>query len=153
MKFTATEDISSPIDRVWQRLSDLDAFEAKVRPHVDDIQRRPPGPAGRGTVWEARASVMGKLRDLEVHVTEMEPPRRLAARATIEGIEVAVDIVLAVSTPHMTRMTVTTEAVAKGFAGKLLLAAASAAKDRLGGRYAKQVSGLAKRIGKDPDGR
>lgn len=151
MKFTATEDISSPIDRVWQRLADLEAFEAKVRPHVEDIRRRPPGPAGRGTTWEAEARVMGKSRQVEVRVTEMEPPRRLAARATVEGIEVAVDIVLSVSTPHMTRMTVTTEAVAKGIAGRLLLAAAGAAKDRLGGRYAKQVSGLAKRIGKDPD--
>lgn len=150
MKFTATEDISQPIDRVWQRLADLEAFEAKARPHVDTIERRPPGPAGRGTVWEARATVMGKPRDVTVHVTAMEPPHRLAARAEIEGIEVAVDIVLTVSTPHMTRMTVTTEAVARGIAGKLLLAAAGVAKDRLGGRYVRQVSGLAKRIGKDP---
>ena len=153
MKFTATEDISQPIDRVWQRLADLEAFEAKVRPHVDEIARRPPGPAGRGTVWKARATIMGKARDVEVRVTEMEPPHRLCARATTSGVEVAVDIVLTVSTPHMTRMTVTTEAAATGIAGKLLLAAAGVAKDRLGGRYVKQVSGLAKRIGRDPDAR
>ena len=150
MKFTATEHISQPIDRVWERLADLEGFEARVRPHVDSIERRPPGPPGRGTRWEARAKVMGKERLVDVAITDIRAPNRLAARAEIEGVEVAVDIVLTVSSPSMTTMTVNTEATAKGIAGKLLLAAAGAAKDRLSGRYVKQVSGLAKRIGKDP---
>lgn len=151
MKFTATEHISSPIDRVWDRLADLEGFEARVRPHVDTIERRPPGPPGRGTVWTARAKVMGKERIVEVTVTEVQPTHRLSARAQIEGVEVAVDIVLTSASAHMTTMTVTTEAAARGFAGKLLLAAAGVAKERLSGRYLKQVSGLAKRIGKAPD--
>lgn len=151
MKFTATEHISSPIDRVWDRLSDLEGHEARLRPHVDDIERRPPGPAGQGTDWTARSRILGKERQVEVKVTEMQAPHRLVARAEIESVDISVDIVLTESSPHMTTMTVTTEAVAKGIAGKLLLAAAGAAKDRLSGRYLKQVSGLAKRIGKAPD--
>ncbi len=150
MKFTAVEDISSPIDLVWERLADIEGFEAKVRPHIEDIQRRPPGPAGHGTVWTAYASVMGKRREVTVTLTEMQPPHRMAARARIEGIEIGIDIVLTVVSDHMTRLTVTTEATAQGIAGKLLLKTAEMARDRLGGRYAKQVSGLAKRIGKDP---
>ncbi len=150
MQFTATEHVSQPIDEVWKRLSNLEEFEARVRPHVDDLERRPPGPPGRGTRWTARAKVMGKAYDVEAHVADIDPPHRLRAQAEVGGVEVDVDIVLTVSSPSLTTLTVTTRATAKGIAGKLLLAAAGAAKDRLGGRYARQVSGLAKRIGKAP---
>ena len=94
---------------------------------------------------------MGRARDVEVRITDMTPPHRLAAQAAIEGVTVAVDIVLTVTSPTTTRLTVTTEAAATGIAGRLLLAAAGAMRDRLGGRYARQIAGLAKRIGHDPN--
>lgn len=143
MKFVATEDIAAPIDHVWAQVSDVDAFERRARRRVGTVERRPPGPAGKGTNWQGTTEVMGKQRDVTVTLADMSPPERLTLAAATDGMDVSIDVVLSRQGPNLTRMTVTSEAKARSLAARLMLQSAKLARQTLAKRYKGRVATFA----------
>ena len=146
MKFVATEDIAAPAEAVWAQASDFEGFEARARTRMGDLVRTPPGPAGRGTTWRGEAEVMGKRRRVAITLGEVDAPRRLAASAEAEGVEVDFVVDLQVLGPDLTRMTVTTEARARSLAARLVLQSAKLAQGQMVRRYESRVADFADRV-------
>ncbi|MCK0169159.1 SRPBCC family protein [Jannaschia sp. S6380] len=143
MKFVATEDIAAPIEFVWSRISDLETFERRARKRVGTIERRPPGPAGKGTTWSGTAEVMGKRRDVTVTLAEVAAPETMAMTAVTDGMDVDIGVVLSRQGPRLTRMTVTSEAKARSLAARLMLQSAKLARQTLAKRYKGRVANFA----------
>ena len=143
MKFVATEEVAAPIEAVWARVSDFDGFETRAAARAGPIERRPPGPASKGTVWEGRVEAMGKVRDARVTLERLDPEESLVARGVVEGVEVDCLVALEPLGSQRTRMVVTTEASGTGIAARLALKAASLKKASLDERYARRLADFA----------
>jgi uncharacterized protein YndB with AHSA1/START domain len=143
MKFVAVETISAPIDHVWSRLTDFDLIEEKMAAQMGPVSRMPDGPVRPGTNWAARMEIMGKPRDVTIRLEAMAVPERVAARGDADGVEIALVADLEAVTEATTRLTVMTEAAAKGIGAKVALKAAKVAQGSLEKRYAERIAAFA----------
>ena len=146
MQFTATQEITAPIDAVWTQLTDFDRFEQAVVRHGGKAERQGDGPVGPGTRWRGAAEVLGKIRHMDLTPTRMEVPGRLTAEALAEGVAVTLDVTLEAVAEGRTRMTVAADAEARSLGAKIVLKPLALAHGRLQEQFEGRVSGFAKRI-------
>ena len=146
MKFVATEDIAQPIEAVWARVSDLEAFEDRIARSHPGIRRSPPGPAGEGTAWTGEAEILGKRRVVTVTAATLRAPDHLAVDAGTDGMAVTLLVELQALGPRLTRMVVTTEAAARSLPARLMLHSAKLARASLAARYKARVAEFATRV-------
>lgn len=149
MKFVATEDIAAPIDTVWARVSDLEAFERRAAKRMGGIRRTPSGPAAQGSSWAGTTEIMGKSRKITVTAAELAAPTHLLAEAGTDGMAVTIEVALKEMGPKLTRLTVTSEARARSLAARLMLQSAKLARSTMAKRYKGRVAEFAARIEKD----
>ncbi len=140
MKFVAVEEIASPIDQLWPHVADFESFEERVAQRIGSVTRTPPGLPAAGTTWRGRTELMGRPRDLTATLMAMERPSRIEIEAVVDGIALTILMELAEQSPRLTRLTVTTEAVARGVAGRVILQSAKLARQTLLNRYRSRVS-------------
>ncbi|KIT17730.1 SRPBCC family protein [Jannaschia aquimarina] len=146
MKFVATEDIRAPREEVWPHVADIDRWEGMIAAKTKRLDRRPPGPAAVGTTWDARASIRDKDRDVTARLVRMDEPGRLTFETRTDGMEVTFDVMLEEKGPHMTRLSVVTEAKAKSLTARLLLQSAKLARGQMAKRYKARVAAFAARL-------
>ncbi|WP_299813901.1 SRPBCC family protein [uncultured Jannaschia sp.] len=147
MKFVATEEIAAPVEDVWAAVTDFDAFEARASQRVS-LERRPPGPASLGTVWDGQAEVMGTSRDVEMRLSELKAPHVIAMTGKSDGLNLLANAQLEVLGPRRTRLTVTTAAEGNSLGARLVLQPLKLAKKTLLQRYRGYVANFARRIEK-----
>ncbi|WP_299647430.1 SRPBCC family protein [uncultured Jannaschia sp.] len=145
MKFVATNEVSASIEEVWAAVTDFDAFEARLSQRAE-VERRPPGPAALGTIWDAQAEVMGASRDVEMRLSELAAPHAMTLSGKSDGIDLTANARLEELGPRRTRLTVTTEAKASSLGAKLMLQSIKLAKKTLVQRYRNYVAGFVRRI-------
>ncbi|MEM8850536.1 MAG: SRPBCC family protein [Pseudomonadota bacterium] len=143
MKFVAVEDVATPIEHVWSRVSDTEMFERRIASRVGQVDRVPPGPAGAGTRWSGTAEIMGKKRQVKVTLDRMDAPGEMALTAGTDGMVVTILVELDAQAPTRTRLTVTTEAKARTMTARLMLQSAKLARQTLAKRYKGRVADFA----------
>ncbi|WP_371156904.1 SRPBCC family protein [Jannaschia sp. 2305UL9-9] len=148
MKFVATEEIAAPIDVVWARVSDFEAFERRAAGKAGQVSRSPEGPAKAGTKWTGSVEAAGKVRQASVTLLELDAPHRMDLEGGSDGMTVTLDVMLEALSPTKTRLTVTTEAKARSLAARLMLQSAKLARPQLAKRYKGRVAGFADKIEK-----
>lgn len=143
MKFVAVEEIAAPIDQLWPHVADFESFEERAAQRIGAITRTPPGMPGEGTTWRGRTEILGRTRDLTATLTRVERPSNVEIAAVADGIALMILIELAELSPRLTRLTVTTEAVPRGIAGRMILQSAKLARQSLLNRYRSRVAAFA----------
>ena len=145
MHLTASEVVAAPVDAVWPKLFDPDRLEAFALQRDPAMRRTPPGPVGPGTRWQMRVPVQGKTRDVTLDLTALDPPHRADLTAAIEGMRLSGTVAVS-AIPGGTRIDLTVDADAKGFAGRMVLKAVSLAQGQIERTIQTRVSNMARRI-------
>ncbi|WP_308915901.1 CoxG family protein [Jannaschia sp. LMIT008] len=145
MRLTASEHVAAPMGAVWAKLFDPDRLEAFARQRDPAMVRTPPGPVGPGTRWDMRLPVQGKERDVALELTALDPPHRADLSAGIEGM-VLLGTVALVAEGTGTRIDLTVDATARGFAGRLVLKAVSLAQGQIERTLRARIADMARRI-------
>ncbi|SDZ19160.1 Polyketide cyclase / dehydrase and lipid transport [Jannaschia faecimaris] len=148
MKFVATEDVAAPIDAVWARVCDLEAFERRAAQRVGGIRRNPSGPPGQGTEWTGTAEIMGKTRAITVTAATLAAPTQLVAEAVTDGMNITIQVELVGLGPRLTRLTVTSEGKARSLTARLMLQSAKLARKTMAKRYKARIADFASRVEK-----
>ncbi|MEM9794896.1 MAG: SRPBCC family protein [Pseudomonadota bacterium] len=146
MKFVATEEIAAPIDHVWRRVSDLEVFEDRFRKRVRGLSRDPAGPIHVDTVWSGKATIMGKVRAVEVRLCEFNAPASLETVAGTEGMVVTIRADLEALGADRTRLIVTSEARARSLAARLLLQSVRLGRKGVAHRYKERIAQFSEAI-------
>lgn len=141
MKFTAREDVEAPIEFVFSQISDFSTMERSAMRRGAEVQRldKLPKPAP-GMIWDARFKLRGKMRELQLELTEYTPPDRmvLTSRAVTVGGHMVVDLV-ALSRSR-TRMSFDIEIAPKNLSGRLLVQSLKLARKHLKKRLDERIS-------------
>jgi hypothetical protein len=145
MKFTAREDIEAPIEFVFSQVTDFAALERSALRRGAEVQRvddlEVPGP---GMAWDAAFTLRGKRREVQIELTEFDPPNGIVvgSRSPNMGGHLVVDLV-ALSRGR-TRLGLDLEMQPKTLAAKLLIQSMKLAKSNLTKRFKLRVADYAK---------
>lgn len=96
MKFSTREDVEAPIEYVFSQVTDFAGIERSALRRGADVQRvdtlTEPGP---GMAWDATFKMRGKLREVQLELTEFDPPNGyvLGSRSPAMGGRLAVELV------------------------------------------------------------
>lgn len=147
MKFSSKEDIEAPIEQVFSMLSEFETFErsairrgAEVQ-RTDDLTR-----TGRGMSWHARFMMRGKQRNVNVTLTNYDPPNAMLFETDSPGLDGQMMIDLLALSPRRTRLSVAFEMTPKTLPARLLIQSLKLAKTNLTKRFKLRVADYAKDI-------
>lgn len=148
MNFTTHQDIDAPIDYVFRRVSNFDAYERQALRQGAQVTRVDgQGPVGVGATWDVAFTYRNKDRKLRATVIEIDGPTTLAVETLATGLASVTRVTLVALSTQTTRINVTIDLTAKSLSARLLLQSLKLAKSNLNRRFAKrirdQVSGLA----------
>ncbi|EAQ22888.1 SRPBCC family protein [Roseovarius sp. 217] len=136
MQFSGKEDIEAPIERVFEEITDFQAFERSALRRGADVKRtdtlRAPGV---GMSWHAAFKLRGKQRKVDVSVADYDPPNGITLglmSASIEGQMIAELVALS---RGRTRMTVTLVLQPRSLAARLMMQSLRLARGNLTKRF------------------
>lgn len=140
MKFSTRADIEAPIDFVFDRVTDFAGYERAALRRGAQVQRVDASSAARvGARWEASFVYRGRKRDLNVTVTELDPPHALKAASTMSGIEGATEVELVPLSRQRTRLVFAQELKPTSLAARLMIQSLKLAKGTLDKRFKERV--------------
>ncbi|KRS16740.1 SRPBCC family protein [Roseovarius indicus] len=122
MNLGTKEDIEAPIEFVFEQMTDFKAIERAAMRRGAEVQRvdKMSG-KGEGMMWDAAFELRGKTREIEMELTEYDPPNGLvmSSRSTGLGGKLVVELVALSKT--RTRVTLNLDLEPKNLAAKLLV--------------------------------
>ena len=147
MKFGTKHDIAAPIEFVFEQMTDFRAIEraamrrgAEVQ-RIDQVQTKGPGMA-----WDASFVMRGKTRNIQIQLTEYDPPNGLimSSRSPNMGGQLVVELV-ALSRGR-TRVAMDVELRPKNLSAKLLVQSMKLARKSILKRIDSRLEGYAAEI-------
>ncbi|KJS40608.1 SRPBCC family protein [Roseovarius sp. BRH_c41] len=136
MQFSGKEDIEAPIERVFEEITDFQAFERSALRRGADVKRTDTlGAPGVGMSWHAAFKLRGKQRKVDVSVADYDPPNGITLglmSASIEGQMIAELVALS---RGRTRMTVTLVLQPRSLAARLMMQSLRLARGNLTKRF------------------
>lgn len=141
MKFATTVDVDAPIEFVFDQITDFKGLEraamrrgAEVR-RVDGLSAQGPGMA-----WDARFELQGRTREVQLELTEHDPPKGLvfASRSPSLGGRMAID--LAALSHTRTRVAMDVELHPNNLSARLLVQSLKLARKGLKSRVDERLA-------------
>lgn len=147
MKFSRREDIEAPLATVFQSITDFPALQRMAMRRGFDASRQDQmDTPGAGMRWLIRGPVRGRMREIEVEMTQYVPASGLVAVAASGGIQGTVTVDLVELSKARTRMQVGLDLRASTLPARLLLQSARLGKASLDRRFARRIAELAGQI-------
>lgn len=147
MKFSAREDIVAPIDFVYGQVTDFAAIErAALRRGADVVRCDGSGPLVVGSAWDAKFTFRNKLRQVNVALSELDPPNAYKAETHADGLRGYFTVDLVPLSRQRTRLHVTLKIEAKTLSARLMLQSMKLARSSLNKRFKARVAGFAETI-------
>lgn len=147
MKLTGKQDIEAPLARVWEVVTDFEAWERAAMRRGADVSRtdklRAPGP---GISWHARALYRGKERKVDLVLKGLEAPHQIDFAASSAAVQAVARIELIDMAARKTRMHVTVEFTPKSLGARLFLQSLRLARGRVERRFADRLALFAREI-------
>lgn len=138
MKFTTREDISAPIEQVFDALVDFDAFErAVLRRGLDVVRTDSLSAAGVGMAWKSKFKFRGKARNMQSEVTALDRPERFVLVSRVSGLDTILTLDALALSPRQTRVTLDLEIKPTSLSSRLFLQSLRLAKSSLNRRFKK----------------
>jgi len=118
MKFSALEDIEG----VFRFLTDFEAFERQaIRRNLDAQRTDSLRQAGVGMAWHTQFRLRGRVRQLDITLSELEAPNSLVFQGRSKGLHTVFSVELIALSPSRTRMTVTLDLSLKTLPARLMV--------------------------------
>ncbi len=147
MKLSARQDIDAPIETVFARLADFDAWQrAAMRRGAGVVRTDKLSGAARGMSWVVDFTYRGRPRRLQVLLDEFVAPSRLALSGSGPNVSGTVMVDLTALTPQRTRMIVRLEVRPKTLVARLFLQSLKLARTRVDARFRERVAQLVDKI-------
>jgi uncharacterized protein YndB with AHSA1/START domain len=138
MKFSTREDISAPIEQVYDALVDFDAFErAVLRRGLDAVRVDNLSAPGVGMQWKSKFKFRGKPRNMISEVTALDRPERFVLTSQVSGLDAVVSLDLLALSPRQTRVSLDVEIKPTSLSSRLFLQSLRLAKAGLNRRFKK----------------
>lgn len=147
MKFSSKEDIETPIDRLFEQLTNFEMFErAAIRRGVEIERERDTAQPVVGMAWKARFEMRGRSREARVELTHLDRPNTLRFDAIGKGVDGSFFIDLLPLSQRSTRISVVLDIEPKTLSARLLIQSMKLAKTNLTKRFRKKVREFAKTL-------
>lgn len=147
MKFSSKEDIETPIDRVFEQLTNFEMFErAAIRRGVEIERERDTAQPVVGMAWKARFEMRGRSREARVELVHLDRPNTMRFDAIGKGVDGSFFIDLLPLSPRSTRISVVLDIEPKTLSARLLIQSMKLAKTNLTKRFRKKVREFAKTL-------
>ena len=147
MKFSSKEDIETPIDRVFEQLTNFEMFErAAIRRGVEIERERDTAQPVVGMAWKARFEMRGRSRETRVELMHLDRPNTMRFDAIGKGVDGSFFIDLLPLSPRSTRISVVLDIEPKTLSARLLIQSMKLAKTNLTKRFRKKVREFAKTL-------
>ncbi len=151
MKFSTNEDIDAPIAQVFAAVSDLDFYErTAIRRGAEVTRITAHELPTTGMKWKARFLFRNRMRDVNIEMTEIDPPHSMSFESQSGGLRSMLDIELVSLAPSRTRLTVGFELKPLNLPARLMIQSLKLAKGNLQKRFKKRVSDFAKELASRP---
>lgn len=141
MKFSTKEDIQAPIDAVFDMLCDFESFERAAMRRGAEVQRlddrKEPGV---GIMWDAKFTMRGKRRELQLEMVEFDRPNDMAFESTSPGVLGRTSFELIALSRTQTRVVVALELKPLTLSARLLVQSLKLAKTSLTQKFKKRVA-------------
>jgi carbon monoxide dehydrogenase subunit G len=146
MKFSTREDIEAPIDYVFDRVSDFNAFERRALRQGAQVSRRNEGDFAKGDVWDIGFKFRGRDRKVAAKLARFERPNELEIDSDSDGLNAFTQVALVALSPARTRVLVSVDLRAKTLTARLLLQSLKLAKSKMTKRFKARVLDYAEDI-------
>lgn len=147
MKFSSKEDIETPIDRVFEQLTNFEMFErAAIRRGVEIERERDTAQPVVGMAWKARFEMRGRSREARVELMHLDRPNTMRFDAIGKGVDGSFFIDLLPLSQRSTRISVVLDIEPKTLSARLLIQSMKLAKTNLTKRFRKKVREFAKTL-------
>jgi len=147
MKFSSKEDTETPIDRVFEQLTNFEMFErAAIRRGVEIERERDTAQPVVGMAWKARFEMRGRSREARVELMHLDRPNTMRFDAIGKGVDGSFFIDLLPLSPRSTRISVVLDIEPKTLSARLLIQSMKLAKTNLTKRFRKKVREFAKTL-------
>ncbi len=140
MKLSTKEDIDTPIDRVFEQLTNFETFERTAIRRGAEVERvMDTSEPVVGMAWNARFEMRGRTRQVQVTLTELDRPNTIRFDAVGQGIDGNLVIDLLPLSARNTRLSVAMELEPKTLSARLLLQSLKLAKTNLNKRFRSKI--------------
>lgn len=147
MKFSAKEDISAPIEQVFDAIADFDSVErAVLRRGIDVTRLDDLNSPGVGMSWDASFDFKGKPRQVSATISQFKRPEVIVMSTDSGGLQGVATVELVSLNPRTTRMAVAVELSPTNLTSRLFLQSLRLAKANLTKRFKKGVHRYAETI-------
>ncbi len=147
MKFSTREDISAPIDTVFEALTRFGDFErAAVRRGAEVSRLGDTETRELGAAWNVRFMMRGKERNLDIAITRFEAPSNLVASIQSRNIVGEVTCALFQLSRTRTRMTIAIEVRPLTLSARVLIQSLKFAKNRTTRKFKDRVAEFAAEV-------
>lgn len=147
MQFSTKEDIEAPIDAVYAMVSNVQRFERSAFRRGADLRRvKGDGCLHVGAAWHAQFTMRGKHRELDIEMTDCEPPNAMAFSGISQGIDATLTLDLIALSPRRTRMAIIVNMTPKTISARLFLQSLKLAKATLTKRYKLRIAEYARTL-------
>lgn len=148
MKFSAREDISGPIEQVFDALCDFEAFERLAMRRGAELQRVDPlTRPGVGMKWRVTYTMRGRKREFDLELVEFDRPDQMVFDARSSGIDARFTVDLLALSRNRTRMSVALDLTPLNLSARLLIQSLKLAKSNLSKRFKDRVAEYGKGLG------
>jgi carbon monoxide dehydrogenase subunit G len=140
MQFTARHDLDASSVDVFESLGDTAKWErAALRRGVEVLRRDSAKGLVVGAGWAVKASFRGKPRDIDVTLTEVERPRKIAFKGMAGLFSGDVTLDLIELSARRTRVNIAVEITPNTLAARIMLQSMRLARGRMQKRFAQRV--------------
>ena len=145
MKFKTKEDIGAPIDFVFSVVSDFEGFQRQAMRRGAEVSRIDDyaSPAV-GMGWDITFPFRGKRREIQIVMTEYDPPYRMLFDSRMQGMGGAMVVDLMALSRTRTRMVLDVDLKPESLSARLLVQSIKLAKGSLDKRFKLRVAEFAK---------
>ena len=122
MRFNIQQDIDAPIDFVFSEMTDFRSLERAAMRRGADVQRVDTlEQKGTGMAWDARFTMRGKDREVQIEISEFQKPSRIVvvSRSPNMGGNMVVELISL--SPSRTRVLTQVVLDPKNLSSKLLV--------------------------------
>lgn len=145
MKFSTREDIEAPIDYVFDQVTDFQAFERSALRRGAEVQRVDDlNTPGVGMAWDVTFKLRGKMRDMQMELTDLDAPHGLVLSSRSPGMGGDLVIDLVALSRGRTRMSMDIELKPANLSSRLLVQSLKLARSNLTTRYKLRIAGFAR---------
>lgn len=146
MKFSTREDIEAPIDHVFARVCDFDAFEKRALRYGADVSRSSPGTVAVGTIWDLSFKLRGRDRKVQSTMVALDAPEMFRIESHSDGMVADTLVELVRLSPARTRLSIAIDLRPKTLTARLFIQSMKLAKTKLTKRFKGRVVDFAEDV-------